>query len=546
MDLNNSTHNAGREGFERTAAFMDMGTNSARLMIAGVTSNNSYSIISRQKEMIRLGAGEFEDGMLRDDAMERAVLVCRNFVRMAESFNADEMVAVATSATRDAVNQAFFLEKLKKEAGIDVRVISGKEEARLIYLGVSSGEDISGNTLFMDIGGGSTELVLGDEKGYSFLDSLKLGAIRLSMLYIRDSEKPLPNGAYHAMQRHVRSRSVRAVHHLGNSGAKIMYGSSGTIQSLAEIARQNIHSGNPEYRSLLKLGDLKQVVSDLCAMTLDERRKMPGMNPKRADIITAGAAILDTILTDLGIEEIRISDRELRDGLLVDYLQRLNHPLMDEISARKRSVLRLARKCNSDESHSETVARIALELFDSAKAANLHSQDESLRELLYYSALLHDIGEFISYSRHHVSAFYFIKYFDLLGFTQDEVDIMATNVLFHRKTAPGKKHSEYVNLSQKCKDIVKIQSLFLRIAESLDRSHSGLVEKAMFMPENGNISLEIRSSKDCQLEIWGVEKHLESLEKVFKRDFTIKFLQGFFQKSDPPETFLAGNQGIAT
>jgi exopolyphosphatase/guanosine-5'-triphosphate,3'-diphosphate pyrophosphatase len=375
----------------------------------------------------------------------------------------------------------------------------------------------------MDIGGGSSELVLGDEKGYSFLDSLKLGAIRLSMLYIKDASRPLPEGVYQAMQRHVRSRSVRAVHHLRNSGAKIMYGSSGTIQNLAEIARQNIHAGNPEYKSLLRLKDLQQVISELCRMTLEERRKMPGMNPKRADIITAGAAILDTLMTDIGVSEIRISDRELRDGLLVDYLQRLNHPLMDEISARKRSVLRLARKCNSDEIHTETVARLALELFDSAKAAGLHSQDEQLRELLYYSAILHDIGEFISYSRHHVSAYYFIRYFDLLGFTQDEVDIMATNVMFHRKTAPGKKHSEYASLNQKCRDIVKIQSLFLRIAESLDRSHSSLVEKVMFMPENGHISLEIRSSRDCQLEIWGVERHLESLEKVFKRSFSIVF-----------------------
>jgi len=498
-----------------------MGTNSARLMIAGLTSNNSYSIISRQKEMIRLGAGEFEDGMLKDDAMERAVLVCRNFVRMARSFNTDEMVAVATSATRDAGNQAFFLDKLKKEADLDVRVISGKEEARLIYLGVSSGADISGENLFMDIGGGSTELILGDEKNYSFLDSLKVGAIRLSMLYIKDAEKPLAHGVYNAMQRHVRSRSVRAVQHLKKSGAKIMYGSSGTIQNLAEIARQNIHSGNSDFKAILKLKDLKQVVSDLCVMTLDERRNMPGMNPKRADIITAGAAILDTLMTDLEIEEIRISDRELRDGLLVDYLQRLNHPLMDEVSARRRSVLRLARKCNADENHSETVARIALELFDSAKAAGLHFQDESLRELLYYSALLHDIGEFISYSRHHVSAYYFIKYFDLLGFTQDEVDIIATNVMFHRKTVPGKKHPEYADLNQKCRDVIKVQSLFLRLAESLDRSHSGLIEKAMFMPEKNSIALEIRSSKDCQLEIWGVEKHLESLEKVFKRSFVI-------------------------
>lgn len=501
---------------------MDMGTNSARLMIAGLTSNQSYSIISRQKEMIRLGAGEFEDGRLRDDAMERAAIVCKNFVRMSNAFNSDEMVAVATSATRDAANQAFFLEKLKKEAGLEVRVISGKEEARLIYLGVSSGSDISGDSIFIDIGGGSTELILGDEKNCSFLDSLKLGAIRLTMLYVREPEKALPEGVYSDMQRHVRSRSVRAVQELRKSGSKIMFGSSGTIQNLAEIARHTIHSGNPDFRNLLRLKDLKNVVDELCRMSIDERRAMPGMNPKRTDIITAGASILDTLMTDIGMDEIRISNRELRDGLLVDYLQKLNHPLMDEVSTRKRSVLRLSRKCNADEVHSEKVASLALSLFDSARSAGLHSQDESLRELLYYSALLHDIGEFISYSRHHVSAYYFIKYFDLLGFTQDEVDIIANNVLFHRKTSPAKKYPEFAALDSKSREIVKIQSILLRIAESLDRSHSGLVEKATFIPGNGVMTLEIRSLKDCQLEMWSVEKHVEGLEKVFKEKFIIK------------------------
>jgi len=504
------------EAGSRTVAFMDMGTNSVRLMIVRVGPNQTYTILSRQKEMIRLGAGEFDDGALKDEAVARAVLVCKNFVSMAHSFKADEIVAVATSATRDARNQRAFLERLKTEARLDVQVISGQEEARLIYLGVSSGIHITERSLFMDIGGGSTELVVGDGKGCEMLSSVKLGAIRLTDLFLRNQKGPVTARMYQAMQDHVRGAAIRPLEKIRSHEPRKAYGSSGTIQNLAEIACQTIYGGEPECRVLLKAKDLKQVVETLCSLPLKDRVRLPGMNPRRADIIVGGAVILDTILAELKMPEIHISNRELRDGLLMDYLHRSEHALMDALSIRERSVVRLARRCQYDERHAAAVARLALELFDSAKAIGLHKQGRGKRELLYYAALLHDVGTFLSYANHHRNGYYFIRNADLLGFTLGELALMAVVVFFHRKMIPSRKVPEFAELDERGQETARPQAIFLRMAESLDRSHAGLVQGACLrLKDKHTVVLSLRSPHDCQLERWGVQSHCEAFEKVF-------------------------------
>jgi exopolyphosphatase/guanosine-5'-triphosphate,3'-diphosphate pyrophosphatase len=507
---------------DKVVAFMDMGTNSVRLMIVRISPNHTYTILSRQKEMIRLGAGEFDKGFLLEESMDRAIQVCRNFTAMARSFAADDIVAVATSATRDAQNQKEFLVRLKKESGLNIRVISGTEEARLIYLGVSSGTNITGKALFIDIGGGSTELIVGDGKGYQYLDSLKLGAIRLTMLYLGDQDGPVSSKRYGSIQEYVRHSSIRTFQRLREFSPELSFGSSGTIQNLAEISSQTIHDGDPEKRKVLRLKDLKQVIEHLCALPLKERQRVPGINPNRADIIIGGAVILDTILSDMKIPEIQVSTRELRDGLLADYLYRNDHPLMDELSVRQRSVLKLGRRCGFDERHAGTVARLALELFDSAREIGLHKQGPGKRELLFYSAQLHDVGSFVSYDKHHASSAFLIRNADLLGFSQDELAVMAATAFFHRKTTPSRKHPEMAALDERSQEIVRAQCIFLRIAESLDRSHSGLVMNARFVSRGrDSVLLEVSCAKDCQLELWGVQNHLEAFEKVFNRKLVI-------------------------
>ncbi len=197
----------------RTVAFIDLGTNSVRLLLVRINANHSYSTITQQKEVVRLGEGEFVDQYLQPEAMSRAALVCRKFVELSHSYGAQEIMAVATSATREAKNQAEFLRRLRRAAELDVRVIPGKEEARLVYLGVSSGVHLGKKqALFLDIGGGSTEVIVGDQRQYRYLDNLRLGAIRLTSLYFLPSETDaVAPERYALVQRYVRNASVRAI-----------------------------------------------------------------------------------------------------------------------------------------------------------------------------------------------------------------------------------------------------------------------------------------------------------------------------------------------
>lgn len=510
---------------EHVSAFLDIGTNSVRMLLARIHADHSYSILSQQKETIRLGENEFRAHLLQTKAMKRAVLVCGTFAEMARAHGARHVIAVATSACREAANQATFLRWLRRDARIDVRVISGKEEARLIYLGVASGLNLGEKrALFIDIGGGSTETIVGNQQQYEFLDSLKLGAIRLTTLFFpNDYTGAVSEKQFARLQQHVRTTAVRTLQQLREYRTTMAVGSSGTIMNLAEIACRLIGKRPARKDEVLSLRDLRQVVERLCACDLEERRKLPGINPERADIIVAGAAIIETLMSELGIEEIRISDRGLREGMPVDYITRHEHPPpLAQTSFRERSVFQLGRKCNFDEPHARNVVRLSLQMFDSAREIGLHNLGNWERDLLEYAALLHDIGAFLSYTNHRAHSYYFIRNADLLGFDQTEIGIIAATAYYHRKSLPRSKHPEVADLDKRSRKIVRILCMILRLAESLDRSHTGAVKQAVFkIADHDTVTLELSSPRDCQLELWGVKPHQAAFEKVFLHELNV-------------------------
>jgi exopolyphosphatase/guanosine-5'-triphosphate,3'-diphosphate pyrophosphatase len=508
----------------RNAAFMDIGTTSIRMLIVGVTGDKSYSILSRQKEMVRLGDGEFGDRMLRPEAMERAIVVCRRFSEMARAFDVDEIVAVATSATRDARNQGVFVSRLREEAGLDVRVVSGLEEARLIYLGVSRSVHIGdGQALFIDVGGGSTELIVGDNQEYSAIYSLQLGTVRLAGMFdLLGDPGPVSGARYKTIRRHVYNESIRVIQELRDADFKMVIGSSGTIETLVEIGCRVFDNRKRTRDDVLTRDRLKQVIVRLCELPLEERRKIPGMNPRRADIIVSGAAIVDGLMKSLALCEIRPSDSGLQHGLLVDYLASNKHDLHAKpYSVRERSVLRLGRACHFDEGHARQVAAIAESLFDAARGAGLHSLGDWERELLTYAALLHDIGMFVSVHDHEAHAHYLIRHSNLLGFDDTELAIVAAAAFFHKKRYPRKKYPEFAALDRRSGEIVRVLSMFLRLAESLDRTHTNAIERIGLAVEGDTAVLEMYPRKDCQLEEWNVPQHAEDFHKTFGKKLVI-------------------------
>ncbi len=277
---------------------------------------------------------------------------------------------------------------------------------------------------------------------------------------------------------------------------------------------------------VLTYRDLRKVIDLLCSLPLEERRKVSGINPERADIIIAGAVILETFMKELALDSITTTSRGLQDGLLVDYLSRMeDFPLFGKLSPRETSVLQLGRSCGINEAHARTVTRLVLELFDSAKELKLHDFGDWERELLEYSAFLHDIGSFISYTNHHAHSYYIIKNSELLGFDQKEIDIMANIARFHRKKKPRKKRLDGTDIADREQQMVLALATFVRLGESLDRSHAGLVEHAKLVRvEKNEVVLDIIAENDCQLEVWGVEAEQRAFERVFSKHLAIRVI----------------------
>jgi len=511
----------------QVVGFVDVGTNAVRLLVVRINPNFTYTVISQEKEVIRLGEQEFKDNLLKPEAMERTIFVCGKFVNLAKTYGATNIIAVGTSAIREASNQSEFLENLFKRTGLNVHVISGKEEARLIYLGVASGIDIGEKkAIFVDLGGGSTEVAIGDQYKLYYTHSLMLGAIRLTSQFIGEGwNSPIPISTYKQMKTYVSNHVSKVKTVVKECGARRAYGSSGTIINLAEIANKiQKKNGNGNVGKLvLTRKNLKKLAITLCSLPLEERKELPGINPYRADIIVAGAAIIEALMEDFGLEEICVSHKELRDGLLVDYLSNFEgYRELQKAPTRRRSVLQLGRSFNFDEKHSETVSALALQLFDSAKEIGLHNLGENERELLLHAAMLHDIGDFISFNDHHIHSHYIISNAELYGFDQQEIAVMANIARFHRKKLPYKKALKTAGLDEKYNNTVVILSTFLRLAEKLDRSHASLVKKAEFSNlGKEKVQLTFYSDMDCSLEEWSIVQNRQAFNEAFNKHLDV-------------------------
>lgn len=255
----------------------------------------------------------------------------------------------------------------------------------------------------------------------------------------------------------------------------------------------------------------------LCAAPLAERRRIAGLNPERADVIVSGAAILETLMDELDLDKLQTSRRGLRDGLLVQYLDRSEHhdPIYG-MSARRRSVHLLGRQCGYDEKHAQNVAALALQLFDSARELGLHKYGEWERELLEYAAMLHDIGVFLSFVNHQAHTYYLVRHADLVGFDQMEIGVIAALARYHRKGSPRRRHAEVAELDKRGERIVNRLYALLRLAERLERSHQGVVSEARFERAGSKtVALAVEAAGDATLELWAVSKESKHFKKAF-------------------------------
>jgi exopolyphosphatase/guanosine-5'-triphosphate,3'-diphosphate pyrophosphatase len=485
---------------ERPLAAIDIGTNSFHMVVARVGEVSvvgefvgpAFEVIAREKEMVRLGSSSGDMKELSDEAIDRGVLALKRLAKIAAIHDAD-VVAVATSAVREAENAAVFIDRARDE----------------------------------DIGGGSTEILVGEQGEMIAAGSLKLGAIRLTRRFFRGER--LHPGAVESCRRHIRSVLAPMVREVERVGFGVAIASSGTAETVASLV--NSQRGTASLRTMnnfvMTSEEIKTAVRSLvAASSVEERRALPGMDPSRADIILAGALILEQAVAEIGIDEIVISDNALREGVLLDALSRRGGAsLLHLRDLRRRSVLHLAESMDNDVDHSMRAAGFALDLFDAT--ALLHGLGDDSRELLEAGALLANVGLSVSHSEHHKHSYYVIRHSDRLsGFTDHEIELIAQIARYHRKSAPKPKHPEFARLWPEDQARVQILAGLLRVAIALDRSHKGRVERIVVSakPDADEVVIAVqqRDGFDADLEVQTAEDRKGLLEEVLQRRVRIE------------------------
>jgi exopolyphosphatase/guanosine-5'-triphosphate,3'-diphosphate pyrophosphatase len=505
-------------------AAIDIGTNSIHMIVVQVRTDLSFEVIDREKEMVRLGAGGLDGRALTPEAMHSALQVLSKFRRLAESHNVDHVIAVATSATREAENGGEFLQAVTQQTGIRPRVISGTEEARLIHLAAVYGVNVSGDVaVVIDIGGGSVEVTRGTGPAIEAGRSFKLGVIRLTERFVKSD--PLERRDERKLTRYVDAEIQRYLDQIRRAGFDRVIGTSGTILSLGAVAAaaDGFADDVPLRNRRITAKQFRKVRKTLTSLDLEQRLRVPGLEPRRADLAVAGSILTDEILRRLGATELTLCDLSLREGLVLDYVARHRKEIAQADrypDVRRRSVFELADRCNYWPEHSQQVARLAVALFDQTRA--IHGLTDREREWLEFAAILHDIGVHISYEGHHKHSYYLITNGDLRGFEPEEVETIALVARYHRQGTPKRRHTEYGDLRRRRRRVVRTLSAILRLAESLDRSHSQTIVSLELHDRSDDDLLRLRTAGDAELELWAALRHAAPFERVMGKPLRIE------------------------
>jgi exopolyphosphatase/guanosine-5'-triphosphate,3'-diphosphate pyrophosphatase len=502
-------------------AALDIGTNSIHLVVARHTGGEGFEVITREKEMVRLGHGGTDMKQLAPDAIERAVACMRRMRRIAESAGAQEIRAVATSATREAENAEVLLRRARDEAGIEIEVISGLEEARLIHLGVLQTVPVyEKRALVVDIGGGSTEVVIGERGELLAARSFKLGAVRLTDRFFPGGE--LSGKAVAACRSYVRSVLTHFEREADELGFDVAVASSGTAETIAHMVQAR-HGGEPlrTYNCFdFSRDDLAAVTASLtAARTPSARAKLAGLDSNRVDIAPAGAIILDELADRFGVDGFTYGEGALRDGVLLDTIERRAGAAAGQHHLRnvaRRSVRLLLDRCDDDPAHSAQVARLALELFDALQP--LHDMTPADRDLLEAGALLANVGLVVAHTKHHLHSYYVIRNSELAGLTDHEIELIAQIARYHRKSSPKASHPEFAALDPADQRRVRTLASILRVAIGLDRCHERRVARVSADVHDKRVVLHVQpNDADIALELYAANERKDLLEQVLER-----------------------------
>ena len=497
----------------RRTAIIDLGSNSARVIVMNGSAGWSYHLEDEIREIVRLREGLTRDG-LAPDAMQRGLITLRLFKQFCDSLSVDHIIATATSAVREAANGAQFLERVEAETGLQLRILDGDEEARYGVLGALGAVNME-NGVVVDIGGGSAQV--SQVRGRRFVQgqALTLGALALTERFVHSD--PISKTERKAVQTEI-ERQLDGATWLHGEDEPIV-GLGGTIRNLAKIeaARQKFPLQNiGGFR--LTAESLDETIEELCELPIEKRRVISGLSRDRADIILPGALVIREIVRRMNQDELTISGAGLREGLFFEEFWRdLPYPVVPNLRAF--SVLNLARFFGYGASHAEHVKFLSGRLFDQLQP--LHGYGALEREWLLAAATLHDIGTAIRYSDHHKHSQMLIASNGLPGFSPRETAIIALLTRYHRKGTPS--GGEWVSLLEKG-DEEKLRHLaaILRISEYLERGRSGVVRDVQARFDKKQLTLKL-IAENAEVELWVTRRNgVDLMESAFEREVVLE------------------------
>ena len=501
-------------------AVIDVGSNAMRWQVAAVDHPKHYRVLAQDRQPVRLGREVFQTGKLNPQAVEAALKVLGEFKTIADRYRAKAVRAVATSAMREASDRRAFLRRAHS-LGVPLEVLPEEEEARLISLGIMSGLRFHLPLgLFLDIGGGSVEMTVADPANTFCLFSLPLGAVRLTEEFL--TKDPPSHREAKELRQHVRDKVGSVARRIQKEKFTMAFGSGGTITALAETDTRAAGDGKAGSLIVLRRQRLKALLDLLMSRSVEERAHMISGDPKRADIVVAGGFVLFEIMSEIGLDYLFVSRRGLRDGLMVDLLQRqyADSGAWHADADRSESLEQVCQKYSNDTAHSQHVSQLALNLF--YQLQRIHKLPEKYAGILHAAAMLHDIGLMIAEPKHHKHSYYLIKSSGMKSFNKLDVELVANIARYHRKAHPSQKHLGFSQLSPAHQDVVRKLSSILRVADALDFRRGQRIESVSCVVKSKTLTISVASPANVKEEIeWAANKG-KLIQEVFNKELIIQ------------------------
>ncbi len=490
---------------------IDIGSNSVRSIIVEVPVGGSHRVVDDERAMTRLGAGLDASGALDEEAVERTVDALRAMIDIGRARGVEEVRAVATEALRRASNGGEVVRRLADETGVEVEVISPEDEARLVWLSAAPLVADAPFAAAVDIGGGSVEVVQAVDGEIAAISSMRLGVRLLAERFTRDD--PISDESFKAMRKHVRKVLRTEVGPIASSSVRLV-GSGGTVTAIAALVAG---SRGRRYESLHGLEiarpEVMQLLAQMSHSSAAYRSRMPGMSADRVDIIVPGMMLLAEVMKVFGATHVLVNAKGFREGIVLDTLA--SDGAIGSRHDIAKSVRDLGARYHFDRAHAEQVTRLALSIFD--QLAEQLGLDRATRPLLESAALLHDVGYYVAYDRHHKHSFHLIAHSALPGFTQRELTMIAAIARYHTKALPKRGHEAWAAVEPADRATVRSLASVLRIADGLDRGRGERVESVRVYDDGETVRFMVHGSGDLHAEAYGFDKKKDLFEDTFGR-----------------------------